>query len=81
MKVAEHLEQYIGKIAKGAEIENRRYNLTISLYENVPFDGIRTYSTLGMNRYFIDYYYEFIFVCMAKYNKNEIISFLTSFKE
>lgn len=35
MKVVEHLEQYIGKIAKGAEIENRRYNLTISLYENV----------------------------------------------
>lgn len=81
MKVAEHLEQYIGKIAKGAEIENRRYNLTISLYENVPFDGIRTYSTLGMNRYFIDHYYEFIFVCMAKYNENEIISFLTSFSE
>lgn len=81
MKVVEHLEQYIGKISRGAEIENRKYNLTISLYENVPFNGIRTYSTLGMNRYFIDYHYEFIFVCMSRYNENEIISFLTSFSE
>lgn len=81
MKVAEHLEQYIGKIAKGVEIENRRYNLTISLYNNIPFEGIRTYTTLGLNRYLIDYYFEFIFVCMSKFDENEIASFLNSFAE
>lgn len=81
MKVIEHLEKYIGEISRGADIDDRRYNVTIALYDKIPFEDIRTYSTLGMNRNFIDYYYEFIFVCIAKYNENEIASFLTSFAE
>lgn len=81
MKVIEHLEKYIGTISEGADIVDKKYNLTISIYNNIPFKDIRTYSTLGMNRYFVDYFYEFIFVSMAKYNKNEIASFLTSFAE
>ncbi|KPH14073.1 suppressor of fused domain protein [Chryseobacterium sp. ERMR1:04] len=81
MKVVEHLEKYIGTISRATDIVDKKYNLTISVYDNIPFEEIRTYSTLGMNRYFIDYYYEFIFVCMAKYNENEIASFLTSFAE
>lgn len=81
MKVIEHLEKYIGTISRGANIVDKKYDLTISLYENIPFEGIRTYSTLGLNHYFVEYFYEFIFVCMAKYDKNEIASFLTSFSE
>ncbi|SHM65632.1 suppressor of fused domain protein [Chryseobacterium polytrichastri] len=81
MRIVKHLEQYIGTISRATDIVDKKYNLTISVYDNIPFEEIRTYSTLGMNRYFIDYYYEFIFVCMAKYNENEIASFLTSFAE
>lgn len=81
MIVVEHLEKYIGEISSSVDIVDKNYDLTISLYENTPFEGIRTYSTLGVNRYFIDYYYEFVFVCMEKYNENEISSFLTSFSE
>lgn len=81
MIVVEHLEKYIGEISSSIDIDDKKYHLTISLYEDTPFEGIRAYSTLGLNRYFIGYYYEFVFVCMAKYNKNEISSFLTSFSE
>ncbi|MCS3532911.1 suppressor of fused domain protein [Chryseobacterium sp. JUb7] len=79
--LVEHLEKHIGIISRGADIVDKKYNITISIYDNIPFEDIRTYSTLGMNRYFIDYYYEFIFVSMAKYDKDEIASFLTSFAE
>ncbi|ASK30158.1 hypothetical protein CEY12_08540 [Chryseobacterium sp. T16E-39] len=81
MIVVEHLEKYIGEISRVKDVLDKKYNLTISLYDNIPFEDIRTYSTLGMNHYFIDYYYEFTFVCMSKYNENEIASFLTSFVE
>lgn len=81
MKVVEHLEKYIGEISSSIDINDKKHHLTISLYNNTPFEDIRTFSTLGVNRYFIGYYYEFIFVCMAKYNGNEISSFLTSFSE
>nr|WP_314496028.1 suppressor of fused domain protein [uncultured Chryseobacterium sp.] len=81
MKVVEHLEKYIGEISRGADIVDKRYDLSISLYNNIPFEGVKTYSTLGMNHYFIDYYYEFIFVCGNQFNGNEIVSFLTSLSE
>ncbi len=81
MKIVEHLENYIGKISNAINITDKKYNVTISLYENTPFEEVRTYSTLGMNRYFIDFYYEFIIVCGNNFNKNEVASFLTSFAE
>ncbi|ROH90612.1 suppressor of fused domain protein [Chryseobacterium cucumeris] len=81
MKIIRHLEKYTGEISRGADIDDRKYNVTVALYDNIPFEDIRTYSTLGMNRYFIEYYYEFIFVCMARYSESEIASFLTSFAE
>lgn len=81
MKVVEHLEKYIGEISRAVNITDKKYNLTISLLDDIPFEGIRTYTTLGMNRYFNDYYYEFIFVCEERYDENEIASFLTSFAE
>ncbi|MCQ9641432.1 suppressor of fused domain protein [Chryseobacterium sp. WG14] len=81
MKVIEHLEKYIGEISRGADIVDKKYDLTISLYDNIPFEGIRTFITLGLNRYFIDYYFELIFVCKSNYDENEIASFLTSFSE
>jgi hypothetical protein len=79
--IVEHLEKHIGEVSRGIDVLDKKYNFTISLYDNIPFEDIRTYSTLGMSRYFIDYHFEFIFVCMAKYNENEIASFLTSFGE
>lgn len=81
MKIVEHLEKHIGEISSSVDIDDKHYHVTISLYNNTPFEGIRTFSTLGVNRYFIDYYYEFIFVCMVKYNENEISSFLISLSE
>lgn len=81
MKVVEHLEKHIGKISNAVNITDKKYNITISLYENIPFEKVRTYSTLGMSKYFIDYYFELIMVCDDKFNKNEIASFLTSLSE
>ncbi|MDR4954652.1 suppressor of fused domain protein [Chryseobacterium sp. ES2] len=81
MKIVKHLEKYIGEISNAINITDKRYEVTISLYENIPFEEIRTYSTLGLNRYFVGYYFEFILVCENKFSKDEIASFLTSFSE
>lgn len=81
MKIVKHLEKYIGEISNAINITDKRYEVTISLYENIPFEEIRTYSTLGLNRYFVGYYFEFILVCESKFSKDEIASFLTSFSE
>lgn len=81
MKIVNHLEQFRGKISKAIEIVNRKYNITISLYENIPFEGVRTYCTLGLHKHFIEYFYEFVFVCGEMFDQNEIASFLTSFAE
>ncbi|GEN69618.1 suppressor of fused domain protein [Chryseobacterium rhizosphaerae] len=81
MKIVEHIENHIGEITNAINITDKKYDITISLHEQTPFDGVRTYSTLGLNRYFIGYYFEFIFVCENKFSKNEIASFLTSFSE
>lgn len=81
MKIVKHLESYIGKISRGIDITDKKNDLTISIYDNIPFDGVKTYTTLGLNRYLIDYYFEFIFVCGQNNNENEIASFLTSLSE
>lgn len=81
MKIVEHIENYVGEISSAINITDKKYNVTISLHERTPFDEVRTYSTLGLNRYFIDYYFEFIFVCGNNFSKSEIASFLTSFSE
>jgi len=81
MKVCEHLEKYIGEISSAINITDKKYNVTISLHEQIPFDEVRTYSTLGLNRYFVGYYFEFIFVCGNNFSRNEIASFLTSLSE
>ena len=81
MKIVAHLERFIGKISEVIEIVDRKHKISISLFENVPFEGVRTYCTLGLNKFFLDYYYEFVFVCGSNFNQNEIASFLTSFSE
>ncbi|ATN04014.1 hypothetical protein CRN76_00465 [Chryseobacterium indologenes] len=81
MRIVEHIENYVGEISSAINITDKKYNVTISLHERTPFDEIRTYSTLGLNRYFIDCYFEFIFVCGYNFSKSEIASFLTSFSE
>ncbi|KAA2217746.1 suppressor of fused domain protein [Chryseobacterium sediminis] len=81
MKIVKHLEKYIGEISNAINITDKRYEVTISVYENIPFEELRTYSTLGLNRYFVGYYFEFILVCENKFSKDEIASFLTSFSE
>ncbi|WP_333597404.1 suppressor of fused domain protein [Chryseobacterium flavum] len=81
MKIVEHLETYISKISRGISIVDRKYKISISVYDNCPYDSHRTFTTLGLSHYFIDYYYEFILVCKSRFNENEIASFLTSFSE
>lgn len=81
MNVIEHLEKYIGLISKGADVVDKRYNLTISTYYDIPFENLSTFSTLGLNKYYLDYYYEFIIVAHKEFDESEIISFLTSFSE
>ncbi|WP_336960131.1 suppressor of fused domain protein [Chryseobacterium contaminans] len=81
MKIVEHIENYIGEISNAINITDKKYDVTISLHEQTPFDGVRTYSTLGLNRYFIGYYYEFILVSGNQFSKNEIASFLVSLSE
>ena len=81
MKIAEHIESHIGEISSAINITDNKYNITISLFEETPFEGIRTYSTLGLNRYLVEYYFEFILACKNNFSKNEITSFWTSFSE
>lgn len=81
MDVVEHLEKYIGKISRAKDVLDKKYNISISICDNLPFEGLKTYATLGLNNYFIGYYFEFVLVCGEKFNESEVVSFLTSFSE
>lgn len=83
MKVVDHLEYYIGGlISSSIFIDDRKFNVTISLYENLPFEGVTTLTTLGLNRYPTGkYHHELIMVCNNNFNLSYIASYLTSFSE
>lgn len=41
--IVEHLEKYIGEISRGINILDKKYNLTISLFDNIPFKDVKRY--------------------------------------
>jgi hypothetical protein len=83
MKIVNHLEYYIGGLITSAIfIDDRKFNVSISLYENLPFEGVTTLSTLGLNHYPTGkYHHELIMVCNNNFNLSYIASYLTSFSE
>lgn len=81
MDIIRHTEKYINKISEAIKITDCNYNITVSVYNETPFSGLKTYSTLGLSSYNIKNYYELVFVCNDDYLKEKISSSLISFAE
>lgn len=78
MMVVEHLEKHLGKIARSSWPEERKYNISVSIFPNQPFERMNTYSTLGLNFYDVGFKsnFELLFVCSDIWNELEISAFL-----
>ncbi|HEZ6058338.1 TPA: suppressor of fused domain protein, partial [Neisseria meningitidis] len=55
MITVEHLEHYLGEIENGIKCLDRRYHLSVSVFPSQPYKGVTTFSTLGLNRYDLNY--------------------------
>lgn len=81
MIVVEHLEKFLGKIDRAIKINDAQFNISVSIFENCPFNGVKTFATLGLNRVLSENPYELIFVCDSKNIEEQIASFMVSFSE
>ncbi|OWP62207.1 Suppressor of fused protein (SUFU) [Hymenobacter amundsenii] len=86
MKVYEHMEMYLGKIAQGWKPEASTMGIQASMFLDTPHDEVNTYSTLGMSDFKLDIggkyvRQELIFGANRSVPADGIVSFLTSFAE
>lgn len=83
MNVIKHLETHIGKIEKGYIDQERQNRISVSTFSDQPFNDLKTYSTLGLNRYNLGYksFFELLFVCHKSYNAEKTSSFLSHFAD
>ena len=83
MIVVEHLERYLSEIKSGIKCLDRRYHLSVSVFPSQPYEGLTTFSTLGLNRYDLNYKsrFELIFTCSEEWNKEKIAAFLSGVAE
>ncbi|SUA19993.1 Suppressor of fused protein (SUFU) [Neisseria gonorrhoeae] len=83
MIIVEHLEHYLGEIESGIKCLDRRYHLSVSVFPSQPYKGVTTFSTLGLNRYDLNYKsrFELIFTCSEEWNKENIAAFLSGVAE
>jgi hypothetical protein len=86
MTVPEHLETYLGPIKRGWAPPNDDWDIQVSLFENTPEPGVRTYATLGLSRYVLglgskQVRQELVFSTWARYEAEEVASFLMTLAE
>lgn len=80
MNVVKHLENYLGEIDRSIKIINNSYNISVSIFQHQPCEGLKTFSTLGLNKYYLNYKsrFELIFICDSKQDENVISVLLLS---
>ncbi|MDO5651418.1 MAG: suppressor of fused domain protein [Moraxella sp.] len=77
MNIINHLERHINTISSSFIVKEFPYHVSISIYDNSPMQGLRTYTSLGLSRYCLDgYHYEIVFCCDMNIPHNEIAYFL-----
>lgn len=81
-----HIEKYLGTIQSGSILNDGKYDIQVALFKDQPFEGIHTFSTIGMSNYPLqskgqNYNIELLFCALPKFNSDDILSFLLSFSE
>ncbi|HFC8523346.1 TPA: suppressor of fused domain protein [Neisseria subflava] len=74
-----HIEKYIGTISHGSKSDSgNRYKLNIAAIPSSSNRNLKTYITLGLSKYNLNYKsrFEILFVCSLKYDENQIFPFL-----
>ena len=77
MNLIEHIEGHIGKISCGSEKDI--YDIEIIIIEDKPKIGLKTFITVGLSKYELNYksLVELVFVCKKNDSNDEIVSFLS----
>ena len=86
MTIPEHLETYLGPISRGWAPLDNRWGIQVSLFENTPEPGVRTYATLGLSRHVLgsgskQVRQELVFSTRAHYEADDVASFLMTLAE
>lgn len=86
MELIKHLEKYLGEINEGIKLNDREYNISVSIFKNMPFEGINSYCTLGMSKYLLfhnskEFRIELIFGSEERFEKSAIARLLLTFSE
>jgi len=88
MSIADHLETYLGTIDWGWRLNDRTHPIQAVRFNNQPFEGAITYSTLGMSDFAFalpgtskQVSMELLFTAWKNFPSDEIASFLLSFCE
>ena len=86
MTVPEHLETYLGPISRGWAPPDNQWGIQVSLLENTPEPGVRTYATLGLSRHVLGLgpkqaRHELVFSAWAHYEADDVASFLMTLAE
>lgn len=74
-----HIEKYIGIISHGSKSDSgSQYKLNIATILYSLGKDLKTYITLGLSKYDLNYKsrFEIVFICSSKYDENQIFSFL-----
>jgi hypothetical protein len=86
MDVVNHLEKYLGIIQEGIKLDDRKFHVSLSIFNGVPFSDTHTFVTLGLNRYDLmkndfNYNLELLFFAEKQFKKDDISKFLLTMTE
>lgn len=86
MKLINHIEKYLGEIQEGQALEDAKYNVSMSIFKNTPFEQVNTYTSLGLSNYVLfrnnkKYRMEIVFGAENTFDKISISKFLLNFVE
>ncbi|MBK7707324.1 MAG: suppressor of fused domain protein [Acidobacteria bacterium] len=89
MDVVHHLEAHLGEIVEGWSDRKTSGTLTVVRFADRPFDGVTTYSTVGMSNSLLPFdtarekriRQELIFAAYDRYDNEQIASFLFTLAE
>jgi hypothetical protein len=87
MTLIDHLENHLGEISHGWKDNSSVFDFRVVSFENQPFGGVRTYSTLGLSDFILpmvktkEIRQELIFSANERFDIEQVASFLSTFAE
>ena len=84
MLLINHLESNLGTISQGGQLKDKRFHLSANIFNNQPFTGVTSISTLGLSRYPLEFnnktfFMELILGFEDYFDKIELSKFLLVF--